>query len=33
MSGDKLRELGWHPRVDLHQGIANSYQWFLNNKT
>jgi GDP-L-fucose synthase len=31
MSGDKLRELGWHPKVDLHQGIAQSYQWFLNN--
>jgi GDP-L-fucose synthase len=32
MSGDKLRDLGWQPKVDLRQGIANAYQWFLENR-
>lgn len=29
MSGDRLRSLGWHPRISLEDGIARTYQWFL----
>ncbi|MBL0372952.1 GDP-L-fucose synthase [Rhizobium sp. KVB221] len=32
MSADKLRATGWAPRIDLKQGIAAVYQWFLANK-
>jgi GDP-L-fucose synthase len=32
MSGDRLRELGWAPKVDLREGIAKSYAWFLENR-
>ena len=32
MSGERLRELGWQPKVDLREGIARSYRWFLDNK-
>ncbi len=31
MSSDKLRALGWVPRIDLRDGLASSYQWFLEN--
>jgi len=31
MSGDKLRALGWVPRIGLEQGIAETYRWFLNH--
>ncbi|GAA0602322.1 GDP-L-fucose synthase [Caenispirillum bisanense] len=26
-----LRDLGWAPRLDLHEGLKQSYQWFLDN--
>jgi GDP-L-fucose synthase len=29
MSGDKLRALGWRPRMALHEGIADAYRDFL----
>lgn len=32
MSGDRLRELGWQPKIDLREGIARAYRWFLDNK-
>ncbi|MGV3482165.1 MAG: GDP-L-fucose synthase [Sphingobium sp.] len=32
MSADKLRALGWSSSVDLHEGIASTYQWFLTNR-
>jgi GDP-L-fucose synthase len=28
MSGDKLRAMGWAPRISLREGIAATYQWF-----
>lgn len=28
----KLYELGWRPRIPLKDGIAHSYQWFLENQ-
>lgn len=31
MSGDKLRALGWAPRIGLQDGIAGTYDWFLNH--
>lgn len=29
MSGDKLRGMGWAPRIELTAGIAEAYQWML----
>ncbi|MGX6648993.1 GDP-L-fucose synthase [Maricaulaceae bacterium MS644] len=31
MSADRLRELGWTPSIPLRDGIASTYQWFLEN--
>jgi GDP-L-fucose synthase len=32
MSADKLRATGWAPKIDLRDGVAAVYQWFLANK-
>ena len=29
MSGDKLAKLGWRPRIDLEDGLRQTYKWFL----
>ena len=29
MSAARLREMGWSPRIQLHDGIASVYAWFL----
>jgi nucleoside-diphosphate-sugar epimerase len=26
-----ISELGWSPKIDLEQGIAATYEWFLEN--
>ncbi|PSC06551.1 GDP-fucose synthetase [Alsobacter soli] len=31
MSADRLRGMGWAPRIDLDQGIRDTYQWFLDH--
>lgn len=31
MSEDKLRAMGWKPRIALKEGIASTYRWFLHN--
>ena len=31
MSGDKLRGLGWRPRIGLEEGIAATYRWYLEH--
>ncbi len=31
MSADKLRGLGWQPTIELRDGIASTYAWFLAN--
>lgn len=31
MSADKLRNLGWQPTINLRDGIASTYAWFLAN--
>ncbi|MBL8564805.1 MAG: GDP-L-fucose synthase [Hyphomicrobiaceae bacterium] len=29
MSGDKLKALGWRPRITLEDGLASTYRWFV----
>jgi GDP-L-fucose synthase len=29
---EKLRALGWRPSIELREGIADSYKWFLQSK-
>jgi GDP-L-fucose synthase len=31
MSADKLRAMGWTPRIALRDGVADAYAWFLSN--
>ena len=31
MSAEKLRVLGWKPRIALADGVAATYRWYLNN--
>lgn len=31
MSADKLRAMGWSPSITLRDGIASTYQWYLDN--
>ena len=31
MSADKLRSMGWAPKIGLEQGIRDVYAWFLEN--
>jgi len=31
MDNSRLRELGWQPATDLHEGLARAYHWFLDN--
>lgn len=31
MSADKLRGMGWSPKIELRQGIETTYQWFLEH--
>ncbi|MET7244503.1 GDP-L-fucose synthase [Methylobacterium sp. EM32] len=31
MSGDKIRAMGWQPRIGLPQGVASTYRWFLDH--
>ena len=31
MSSDKLKSMGWSPSIDLRDGIASTYQWFLDS--
>ena len=28
-----IKELGWKPSIDLEQGIASTYEWFLSNNS
>lgn len=32
MAADRIRELGWRPRIALRDGIAATYHWFLANE-
>ena len=31
MGADKLKKLGWTPKISLEEGIASTYQWYLKN--
>ncbi|MBW9971899.1 GDP-L-fucose synthase, partial [Escherichia coli] len=31
MSNERLSKLGWSPKIELYDGVKNTYQWFLNN--
>lgn len=31
MSADKLRAMGWTPRIGLEEGVASTYRWFLDH--
>ncbi|GLQ54963.1 GDP-L-fucose synthase [Devosia nitrariae] len=31
MSADRLRALGWSPRISLEEGIGHTYRWFLDH--
>ena len=33
MSADRLREMGWAPRIGLREGIESTYRWFLDMGT
>lgn len=32
MSNQRLRDMGWMPRIGLREGIAATYEWFLQNQ-
>ena len=32
MSIDKLKGLGWSPRIGLEEGLRSTYEWFLANR-
>ncbi len=32
MNVSRLKDLGWQYSIELEQGLANSYQWFLDNQ-
>jgi len=32
MSADKLRSMGWTPGIGLREGLASTYQWFLEHE-
>jgi len=29
---NKIKKMGWFPKVNLQDGIKNTYEWYLNNK-
>jgi GDP-L-fucose synthase len=31
MSADRLRGVGWQPKIELRDGIASTYDWYLRN--
>jgi GDP-L-fucose synthase len=32
MSAERLRAMGWSPKISLRDGIAETYRWFLHNR-
>ncbi|HKR92471.1 GDP-L-fucose synthase [Novosphingobium sp.] len=32
MSNDRLRSMGWKPRIGLAEGIAQTYEWFITHE-
>ena len=29
---DKIKSLGWEPKIGLREGIESTYKWYLENK-
>jgi GDP-L-fucose synthase len=29
---DKLKSLGWQPKISLREGIEKTYEWYLKNE-
>lgn len=32
MSADRIRAMGWRPRIGLEEGLRNTYDWYLANR-
>lgn len=32
LDSSRLRDLGWEPKIDLENGLRNTYDWFLQNR-
>ncbi len=32
MDVDRLKSLGWQPKIGLKEGLANTYEWFVENR-
>ena len=32
MDSTRLRSMGWEPKITLHDGLNNAYQWFLDHR-
>ena len=30
---DKIKKLGWEPKINFHEGIVETYEWYKNNET
>jgi GDP-L-fucose synthase len=30
---DKIKKLGWEPKINFHEGIVEAYEWYKNNET
>jgi len=28
---DKIKSLGWEPKISLEEGIKSTYEWYLKN--
>jgi GDP-L-fucose synthase len=31
LNSEKIKALGWSPKVDLENGLSSTYKWFLKN--
>jgi GDP-L-fucose synthase len=29
---DKIKSLGWNPKIDIHEGLYKTYQWYLTHR-
>lgn len=30
---DKIKSLGWNPKISIHDGLYKTYQWYLTHRT
>jgi GDP-L-fucose synthase len=33
MSGERLQQLGWKPKIPLREGVEQTYRWYIENRT